>query len=399
MTLFVLLVVTSVRVLGQAATSEAGSCAAFAADGTSAAATYDDKTLSLEITDPAGKPRHLSSATLRPLNPYYVPDRESAPETCRIFFDGMGDWVALGISARPVAGASLEVVVADVKSAAWVGHFVVQPQISVDTPALWGFLRGTKSLVITRQVGNGTNTEKGLLYGSFLFASTGAKLSEAPLNTWRIPGRTAWNSFYADAAHSRLWIPCGLYAPRLSGQPFCAISARSLITEDDRDSTVFNPSGRSFEKLEAWMRPGAAAFPDSNTILMAETVFRVDTVWRVNMREQTMQRLVIPHYTHFPSSDWSEAASLSPDGQIVGVSFDQNTGDFPWGLVESAHWSGKHIAIVGVQPLRTITIFPSGRAQRISAFAVDHRLGKIVLLAFHDGRWQRHEFGDQARPN
>src|SRR5690349_18906634 len=88
MTLFVLLVVTSVPGLAQAATSEAGSCAVFAADGTSAAATYDDKTLSLEITDPAGKTSVLSSPSLRPVNPYYVPNREAAPETCRIFFDG-----------------------------------------------------------------------------------------------------------------------------------------------------------------------------------------------------------------------------------------------------------------------------------------------------------------------
>src|SRR5438445_2411026 len=386
MTVFVLLVVTFVPVLAQAATSEAGSCAAFATDGTSAAATYDDKSLSLEITDPAGKTAHLSSATLRPLNPYYVPDRESAPETCRIFFDGMGDWVALGISPRPVAGASLEVAVADLKSAAWVGHFVVQPLISLDTPALWGFLQGTESLVITRQVGTSTDTEKGLLYGSFLFATAGENLSAAPTITWRIPGRTAWNSFYADAAHGRLLAPCGLYEARLSGQPFCAISSRSLTTEDDRNSIVFNPGDHGLERQETWMKPGAAAFPNSNTIVMAETVARVDTIWRVDMGEQTVQRLVVPHRAHFPNSDWSEAGSLSPDGQIAAMSFDQNTGNFPY-VTEGAHWSGKHIAIVRVQPLETLKMFPSGGAQRISAFAVDHRLGKIVLMIFRDKRW------------
>lgn len=146
------------------------------------------------------------------------------------------------------------------------------------------------------------------------------------------------------------------------------------------------------------MKPGAAAFPDSNTIVMAETVARVDTIWRVDMREQTVQRLVVPHRAHFPNSDWSEAGSLSPDGQIAAMSFDQNTGTFPY-VTESAHWSGKHIAIVRVQPPETLEMFPSGSAQRISAFAVDHRLGKIVLMIFRDKRWQRYEFGDQAQPN
>src|SRR5205807_4114780 len=124
-------------------------------------------------TDAAGMTARLISTALRPLIPYDMSDGGSAPATWRIFFDGMGDWVALGISPRPVAGASLEVAVADLKSAAWVGHFVVQPLISLDTPALWGFLQGTESLVITRQVGTSTDTEKGLLYGSFLFATAG----------------------------------------------------------------------------------------------------------------------------------------------------------------------------------------------------------------------------------
>lgn len=138
--------------------------------------------------------------------------------------------------------------------------------------------------------------------------------------------------------------------------------------------------------------------PEANTILIAETVFRVDTIWRVDMQEQTMQRLVVPHNAHFPNSDWSENATLSPDGQVMAVSFDQNTGTFPY-VTEGAHWSGKHIAIVRVQPLGMVTLFPSGGAQRISAFAVDHRAGKIILLVFNDKRWQQHEFSDQARPN
>jgi hypothetical protein len=327
-----------------------------------------------------------------------VPNRKSAPETCRIFFDGMSELVAVGISLGPLAAGPLEVAVADVRSSAWVGRFDVQPLL--DSPALWGFLQGTKSLVITKQVENSTNTEKGPLYGSFLFAPTGEKLSVAPMTTWRIPSRTAWNSFYADASHGRLWIlPCELYSGRLSKQPFCSISSRSLTREEDPDNIGFNPGSRSLERLEVWMVPGAAAFPDSNTILIAETVARTDTVWRVNMREQTMQRLVVPRHAHFPNSDWSEAISSSPDGQIAAVSFDQNTGDFPWGLVESAHWSGRHIVFVRTAPPEIIAVFPPGGTERISAFAVDHRAGKIILLAFHDERWQRYEFSDQPHPN
>jgi hypothetical protein len=146
------------------------------------------------------------------------------------------------------------------------------------------------------------------------------------------------------------------------------------------------------------MVPEAAAMPSTNTILLAESVVRVDTVWRLDMQEQTMQRLVVPHHAHFPNSDWSEAISLSPDGQIAAIAFDQNTGNFPW-ITEGAHWSGKHIAIVRVQPLAAVTVFPSGGAQRISAFAVDNRQGKIILMIFRDKHWQRYEFSDHPSPN
>jgi hypothetical protein len=395
---FTFFVLTSVPLFVNAAATEAGSCAAFASNGTSAAATYDGKSLSIEIIDPAGKPSHLSSATLRPLNPYYVPDRESPPDNCHIFFNAMGDSVALGISPGLVVGGFLEIAVADVRTSALLGHFLVKPQISLDAPALWGFLQDTKSLVITMQVSDSADNEKGLLYGGFLFTTGGQSLSSAPTTTWRIAGRTAWNRFYADAVHGRLWVPCDVYAARLSGQPFCAISSRSLTTEDSGNNIVFNPGDRGLRQQETWMKPGAAVFPNSNTIVMAETVARIDTIWRVDMREQAVRRFVVPHRAGFPNSDWSEAGSLSPDGQIAAMSFDQNTGNFPY-VTEGAHWSGKHIAIVRVQPLGIVTIFPAGSAQRIAAFAVDHRNGKVILAIFRDDRWQRYELGDQTRPN
>lgn len=90
------------------------------------------------------------------------------------------------------------------------------------------------------------------------------------------------------------------------------------------------------------MVPHVVVTPEANTILLEETVFRVDSIWRLDMREQTMQRLVAPHCAHFPRS---ESAALSPEGQIMAVSFDQDTGYLRY-LTERAHWSGKHIAIV-----------------------------------------------------
>jgi hypothetical protein len=399
MTLFVVLLISSVPVLAYAANREGGACAAFAADGTSAAATYDDKNLSLEITNAAGQTSHLSTALLHRLNEPPVLIGAFAPETCSIFFDGTGDLVAVGISPGPLAADSLQIAVADVRSSALVGHFDVRPQISLDSPAFWGFLENTNSLVITEQTDRGKSFSEGPLYGSFLFSPTGEKLSASAMTTWRIRVRTAWNSFYADARHNRLWIlPCTAYSARLSNQPFCSISSTSLTTEHNPDSIAFNPGNRGLERLQVWMVPEAAAMPNANTILLAESVARVDTVWRVDMQEQTMQRSVVPHHAHFPNSDWTEAISLSPDGQLAAIAFDQNTGNFPW-ITEGAHWSGKHIAIVRVQPLASVTVFPSGGAQRISAFAVDHRQGKITLMVFLDKRWQRLNFSDHPSPN
>jgi hypothetical protein len=144
------------------------------------------------------------------------------------------------------------------------------------------------------------------------------------------------------------------------------------------------------------MVPHVVVTPEANTILLEETVFRVDSIWRLDKREQTMQRLVAPHYAHFPNSDWSENAALSPEGQIMAVSFDQNTAYLRY-LTERAHWSGKHIAIVRVQRLGMVTFSVWRRPAHLS-FCCGPPSGKNHLARFNDKGWQRYEFSDQARP-
>ncbi len=398
LTPFVVAGLTCLPIVADAARAKGGACAAFAGDRTSATATYDEKSLSLDITYTSGRSSHLTARLLHALPAQPPFEEELAPETCRVFFDSKSDLIAVGISPDSEGGEFLEVLVANVRSSTWVHHFDVKPLISLDSPALRGFLENTDSLVITEQVER--TSSEGQLYGSFLFSPTGDKLSTGPLATWSVPEKTRrmWN-FHVDASRRRLWVlPCLATPLDYRQRPFCSISSSPLTGQDDPSSITFNPSGHGFNRLEVWMVPHVAVTPDANTILIAETVFRVDTIWRVDMREQTMQRLVVPRHAHFPNSDWSENATLSPDGQIMAVSFDQNTGNFPF-VTEGAHWNGKHIAIVRVQPLGLVTLFPPGGAQRISAFAVDHQAGKIILLTFNDKRWQRYEFGDQAQPN
>ena len=86
-------------------------------------------------------------------------------------------------------------------------------------------------------------------------------------------------------------------------------------------------------------------------MLLGESAVGVDTIWRVDMQTQATERLVIPRRAHFPSYDHAFTATLSPDGQIAAVSFDQFTANFPW-LTENIHWTGSHIVIVQVRLCR-----------------------------------------------
>jgi hypothetical protein len=362
-----------------------GACAGFAVNGSSAAARYDDQNLSLDIAELSGQEFHLTVA-LR-LAPSRLPPNadESSLRTCRIFFDEEGGLVAVGISPY---GGPLQVAVADFKAFTWLGHFVVEAAIS--SGQLWGFLYGTKSLLVTEQLS--LNTDEGPLFGSFLFDTAGKKLSTAPTTTWRTIG-----PFIADAIHDRLWtLPCTWYSAQLSDQPLCPISSTSLTENDASGTAVYNPKGHTSKRVELWMVPHAITAPNPNTVLLGETVVGVDTIWRVDMRTEMMERLVVPRRAHFPNEDQEFVATLSPDCQIAAVSFEQFTANFPW-LTEGTHWTGSHIAIVQVRPLQTLGIFPRGRAAHISAFAVDHRDGKVILLVFSSGRWERYEFSDQPR--
>lgn len=191
LTPFVVAALTCFPTASRAARAKGGACTAFAGDGTSAAATYDEKSLSLDVTYTAGRSSHLTTLLLHTL-PAQPPFEEAlAPETCRIFFDTRSDSIAVGVSPRSEGGAFLEVFVANVRSSTWVQHFDVKPLISLDSPALEGFLGSTNSLVITEQVER--TSSEGALNGSFLFSPTGEKLSAGPSVTWSVPEKDRGN--------------------------------------------------------------------------------------------------------------------------------------------------------------------------------------------------------------
>jgi hypothetical protein len=275
-----------------------------------------------------------------------------------------------------------------------LGHFLVSASARFTPYQLAGFLRGGDKLVVAEQaITTDVTASEGELYASFLFSPTGEALSNAPTTVWRTPAQ-----FSIDAHHNRLWIlPCQWYSARFSEQPLCSISSMPLSGGEESDNLAFSPLGRASKREEIWMVPGAFVSPSADAILLAETIpiHEVDTIWRLDMRSQTMERLVLPCRVHFPSMEGAGSASLSPDDEVAAISFDQFTHKFPW-LTEDMRWAGKHIALVRVRPLELLGIFPPGSAQRISAMAVDHRDGNIILLTLRRDRWERQELHTTA---
>src|ERR1019366_908663 len=93
-----------------------GACAAFATDGGSAAATFNDTKISLDVTDPTGKASHLTL----PLRYRAQINGPILSTTCDTYFDRVGDLVAIGISS---GCGQLQVAVADLKAMKWIGDW------------------------------------------------------------------------------------------------------------------------------------------------------------------------------------------------------------------------------------------------------------------------------------
>jgi hypothetical protein len=364
-----------------------GACAAFASDGTSAAASIDANSILLEIAQPAGSVSHLS----QPLhNSIAMPQPErSAPYVCNIYVDRKGDLVAVGIAGRFPAEGQLQVTVADLKTLTWIGDWVVVRESGFYSPSLAGFFEETTSLAVT---GEPSTSDGRIQHGSFatlLFDPTGKQLT--PMPTTRIYAHeTDVFPKYADARHNRLWFfRCEAVSAPMSRQPLCPVGSVTLA-RDELASPEFTPSVHGKKRTDIWFLPQSFAAPDSDTILVAEGT----TLWHVGMQAQTVDSLVLPKRVRYPKfEEIHGTAAISPDGQVIAVPLNLYSLAFPY-LVDNYVYKGTDIAVVRVRPLRLLAILPHKGAPGPIAFAVDHRQGQVTILFYRKDHWERHELDD-----
>jgi hypothetical protein len=295
------------------------------------------------------------------------------------------------VAVSVATDARLQIGVADLRNSKWVGDFDVEKQPEFLPFGLAGFLEGSNSIVVT-----GALPRKGLLgvqQGSFatlLFDTSGRQLVSAPVVRTDLgpPSAGTDGSFYADAAHDRLWsLPCVIYDTKISNQPICPILSTTLLREESQRSE-FNPRGHVAKRTDLWESPNALAALDPNTLLIAEG----NTIWRVDIHKQTLQRFVLPKRRHFPNFEGIDGPVVpSPDGQVLAFLLEQSALAFPY-LVDNYVFKGADIAVVRAQPFQLLGIVPHQRAVYHPGFAVDHRQGKATLLVYWRDRWERREF-------
>jgi hypothetical protein len=390
--------------LGQAKSPSAPpvltACAAFALNGGSATATTDVTRIALDFTDPSGKTSRLSTdlhdpATKEQAN---IQSLRRHLYSCRVFFDQKSDLVAIGITSGFPETQRLQVAVADARKLAWIGNFTVEPQPGLAGPVLAGFIEGTTSLVvvgISAREDVAGNRSRSL--STLLFSPAGKPLSQTP--TTRIVAGPGTLSSYIDAVHNRLWSfpSCSVASGRPARQPACPIRSTSL-TGDQPFSSQFDPAASGEKTSTLWKTPDTFAAPDSHSILIAENVSGVNTIWRVDIQKQTLGRLALPKRLHLPQfEEIHGAATLSPDGGVLAVSLLQYASARP-DRVDNYMYKGTDIAVVQLDPMRLLGILPHGRAVDTPAFAVDHRQGKATLLVYQQDHWVSQKFSESPHP-
>lgn len=363
-----------------------GACATFAADGTSAAVTFDATRVSLEITDPSGKSSHLSlplrhttQITNRSLYP-------GSPNTCDAYFDREGDLVAIGID-------NLQIGVADVKAMQWVGDWGVEADAGIASPSLAGFLAGTTSLVVVGEppAEGGKGIHWGL-YATALFDPSGKQLM--PLHIQRYGEDGDLFRRFADARHNRLWVfRCEPVDAPMSRQPLCPIASTSL-TGNEPSLPEFVPSMQGRKRTDLWFYPSAFVVPDPNMIVFGEGT----TFWAVNMASQIIHRFALPRRPHFPSFEEMDGrTALAPDAQVVAVAVNRSRLAFPF-LVDNYVFQGTDIAVIQIDPLRLLGVLQYGRTAYAPGFAIDHREGRVTALVYRRDRWERDEMTAAPHP-
>ena len=115
-------------------------------------------------------------------------------------------------------------------------------------------------------------------------------------------------------------------------------------------------------------------------------------VWQVNEPAQTVDRLVLPTRSHFPSYEAVQTfgqAPLSPDGEVVAIPVARSRRASPF-LTDSDNYQETKSAIVQLHPLRLLNILQVGqKGDDLLGYAVDHRHGQTTVLIYRGGHWER----------
>lgn len=357
-----------------------GACATFAADGKAAVVTFDTTNVSLDITDLSGKSSHLSlplryktQITNRSLYP-------GSPNACDTYFDREGELVAISID-------NLQVGVADVKTLKWIGDWD-EANAGFASPSLDGFLEGTTSLVVVGEPSaeDGKGIHWGLgLYATALFDPSGKQLMPLQIQRNAPDGHIFLR--FADGSHNRLWVfRCEIVDAPMSRQPLCPVASTS-ITGNQPWSPEFAPSIQGLNPVDLWFHPIAFVAPDLDLIVFGQGT----TVWAVNTEAQAIRRYVLPRRHFFPNFEEIDGrAALSSDGQVVAVAVNRYRLAFPF-LVDNYVFQRTDIAVIQIDPLRLLGVLRYGRTAYAPGFAIDHRQGRVTVLVYRHGRWERDE--------
>ena len=177
--------------------------------------------------------------------------------------------------------------------------------------------------------------------------------------------------------------------------PLCPVSATTLFGEQDDFSMGFSNYREKRDNLWEW--PVTFVAPNAREVMVAETVNGKDTVWRVKMSPQGIDRFVLPHQ-HFLKYNGLVQSALSPDGEVYAVLLQQREIRFPY-FVDNYVFKGTDVLVLGTHPLRLLGTIPHEDSSFTTGLAVDHRDGKARVLVYRKGQWGHREFADgQSTP-
>jgi hypothetical protein len=362
-----------------------GACAAFGADGGSAAVTFDAANVALDISSASGQDWHLNLPLLNKEQITLRSQSPGEPNSCDVYFDHADDLVAVCID-------ELQIAVAELKTMKWVGNWQVEADTGIALPSLAGFLQQTRSLVVAGELPaqGGKGTHWGL-YATALFDPSGKQL--APLHVQRYAPDGHMFRRFADPKHDLLWVfRCEPVDAPMSRQPLCPIVSMSL-TGSQQSLSEFAPSTQGRKRTDLWFYPRMLVAPDSSLIEFGEGTH----VWTVDLRRRMIDLLAFPRQPHFPQFEYIEGrATLAPDGQAMAIAVGRSRLAFPF-LVDNYVFQGTDIAIIQTNPLRFLGLLRYGRTAYAPAFAIDHHQGRITVLMYCHDRWERaelHGFSD-----